>query len=269
MLKSILVKKQVKQLIKENVTVNGQKYNKVVCNIRYDDECGNGHNSFAITGEFYVNQREITNGNPSMCGCCHEELLKVFPEIAHLIKWHLTSSDGPMHYIANTLYHARDCDTANCKVGDPTKFEKFVLLGNSEYPHKFGSGFTAFLEEAQKSGWILKPLAIAHKKEPNGYNFSDKYTIEGFKCEWYQCPFDDINTVTGFCNTAIKQGFAIGSKPVSWAKAVTPNLEAARNSAVWQDATLEQLQDKDALQSRLPALMAAFQGDIESFGFTY
>lgn len=269
MLKSILVKKQVKQLIKNDVTVNGQKYKKVVCNIRYDDQCGNGHNSFAITGDFYVNQREIDRNDPSMCGCCHDDLVKVFPEIAHLIKWHFSSSDGPVHYIANTLYNARECDTANCKVGDPTKFEKFVLLGNSGYPHKFGSGFTAFLEEAQKSGWILKPLAIAHKKEPNGYDFSEKYSIEGFDCEWYQCAFDNINTVTGFCNTANKQGFAIVNKPVAWAKAVTPNLEAARNSAVWPDATIEQLQDKDLLQARLGGLLSEFKADIKSLEFTF
>lgn len=266
---SILVKRQVKQLVKEDVTVNGQKYKKVVCDIRYDDQCGNGHNTFAITGEFYDNQRQINNDDPSMCGCCHDELAQVFPEIEHLIKWHLVSSDGPMYYIANTLYHARDCDTANCKVGDPTKFEKLVLLGNSEYPHKFGSGFTSFLEESQKLGWILKPLAVAHKKEPNGYNFNDKYSIEGFDCEWYQCPFDDLNTVIGFCDTAIKQGFAIVSKPVAWAKAVTPNLEAARSSAVWQDATLEQLQDKDLLQARLNGLLIEFKSDIESLGLIY
>jgi hypothetical protein len=36
----------------------------------------------------------------------HEELAVVFPELAHLTKWHLVSTDGPMHYIANTTYHA-------------------------------------------------------------------------------------------------------------------------------------------------------------------
>lgn len=153
---SILVKRQVKQLVKENVTVNGQKYKKVVCNIRYDDQCGNGHNTFAITGEFYENGHQVRHDNPAMCGCCHNELASIFPEIKHLIKWHLVSSDSPMHYIANTTYHASQ----------------------------------------------------------------DK-------------------------------------------------LKYARSTAIWPEATLEQLLDKDVLQARLPALMAAFQSDIESFGFTY
>lgn len=102
---SILVKRQVKQLVKENVTVNGQKYKKVVCDIRYDDQCGNGHNTFAITGDFYE-ERQVRFDNPAMCGCCHDELARVFPEIEHLIKWHLVNSNGPLHYIANTTYHA-------------------------------------------------------------------------------------------------------------------------------------------------------------------
>lgn len=65
--------------------------------ISYDDCCGNGHNSFAIT----VDARDFG-------GCMHDEIETVFPEYAHLIKWHLTSTDGPMHYIANTVYHAEN-----------------------------------------------------------------------------------------------------------------------------------------------------------------
>jgi hypothetical protein len=29
-----------------------------------------------------------------------------FPELAPFLKWHLCSTDGPLHYIANTRYHA-------------------------------------------------------------------------------------------------------------------------------------------------------------------
>jgi len=120
--------------------------------VRYDDQCGNGHNSFAITGEIYVpDRREIV-----ACGSLHEEIAKYFPELASHIKWHLCNSDGPMHYIANTVYHAQ-------------------------------------------SG----------------------------------------------------------------------KLEYARSSAIWPDATLEQLHDKAALEARLPALMREFRAAVESLGFTY
>ena len=39
-----------------------------------------------------------------MSGCCHNEVIKHFPELAQYIRWHLVSSDGPLHYIANTLH---------------------------------------------------------------------------------------------------------------------------------------------------------------------
>ena len=47
------------------------------------------------------------------------------------------------------------------------------------------------------------------------------------------------------------------------------NIEAARRAAVWPDATLAQLSDKEALNERLPALMSDFRADIEKLGFTF
>jgi uncharacterized protein Usg len=74
--------------------------------IRFDDECGNGHNTFAITGDVRVpRKRDIVAG-----GCLHDEIAKVFPELEKFIKWHLCATDGPMHYVANTVYHASDKD---------------------------------------------------------------------------------------------------------------------------------------------------------------
>ncbi|MCI5211237.1 MAG: hypothetical protein D3910_21185, partial [Candidatus Electrothrix sp. ATG2] len=46
-------------------------------------------------------------------------------------------------------------------------------------------------------------------------------------------------------------------------------IEAARNSAVWPDATIEQLQDKKTLLNRLPPLLTEFKSDIEQLGFVY
>jgi hypothetical protein len=67
-------------------------------NVRFNDECKNGHDTFAITGEI---------GNNFIAGCIHEEIKKHFPELKKYIKWHLTSTDGPMHYFANTIYWAK------------------------------------------------------------------------------------------------------------------------------------------------------------------
>ncbi len=82
----------------------GEDTYRIKAIVRYDDECGNGHNSFSITG---VIERKIPKANRWMDysgGCIHEDIAKHFPELAPLIKWHLTSSNGPMYYIENTLY---------------------------------------------------------------------------------------------------------------------------------------------------------------------
>jgi hypothetical protein len=85
--------------------------------IRFDDECENGHQSFSITADVYTvesrRQRDI-----AACGCMHEEIKKVFPELSPLIKWHLMSTDGPMHYVANTVYHAGDRDHNGLRKGE-------------------------------------------------------------------------------------------------------------------------------------------------------
>ena len=150
-MESLLTKHQVKTFGPK--PISGWGKNAVIkAEVRYDDQCGNGHNSFAITGEIYTPGRRDVEA----CGCLHDDIAKHFPELTPFIKWHLTSSNGPLHYIANTTYWA-------------------------------------------------------------------------------------------------KQG----------------NLEYARNSAVWPDATLEQLCDEQLLLDRLPRLLEEFKTDIESLGFVF
>lgn len=36
----------------------------------------------------------------------HDDIAKHFPELAPLLRWHLCSTDSPMHYVANALYWA-------------------------------------------------------------------------------------------------------------------------------------------------------------------
>ncbi len=71
-----------------------------VC-LRYDDFCGNGQNTFSITAVL-----QDRNGREIACGCLHDEIRQHAPKYAEYIKWHLCSSNGPLHYIANSLYLA-------------------------------------------------------------------------------------------------------------------------------------------------------------------
>lgn len=75
---------------------------RICVTLRFDDSCGNGHMTFGATADISEGGREAGGG------CCHAEIAEAFPELAPLLKWHLCSTDGPMHYIANTLYHAGD-----------------------------------------------------------------------------------------------------------------------------------------------------------------
>lgn len=267
---SKLVESQKKVLEKQNVTLDGVKYSVVKCVVRFDDECGNGHNSFSITGSFYRTSSQLRRGDPEMCGCCHDDLVKVFPEIEHLVKWHLCSTDGPMHYIANTTYHARTCTHDGKKVGEPVAFERRLLLGNSKWPHKFREKFMDYIQEAQRNGYKLGIKAVEHPdNHKGGYQFGPQYTLDTFDCKWHECPFDNKTEAKAFIDTYHKHGAAIINIPTAFAEAVEPNIEAARNSAVWPEATLEQLQDKEALTARLPELLEEMRCDIEAFGMEW
>ena len=166
-MQSTLVKRQRRKLGPKVYTENGETF-RITANVRHDDECGNGHNSFSVTGD--IERKQGRRWVEESGGCIHDEIARHFPEIAHLIKWHLCSTDGPLHYVANTVYLAGDRD---------------------HYGRKEG-------KERQ--------------------------------------------------------------------------LDAARGSAVWPDATDEELTApnlKERLEERLPALLADFRADVEAFGFEW
>jgi hypothetical protein len=65
--------------------------------IRYDrGHISNRCNHFSLIGNF-----------DGVAGPLDKEDCELFwPELAHLLKWHLCSEGEPMHYISNTLYRA-------------------------------------------------------------------------------------------------------------------------------------------------------------------
>jgi hypothetical protein len=69
-------------------------------NVRWDDTCGNGHNTFAVTCDIYKNGRDVGGGAD------HKTIIKYVPGLESSILYHLVSASGPMHYIANSMYWA-------------------------------------------------------------------------------------------------------------------------------------------------------------------
>lgn len=103
---------QTKTILRKSQTQSENRYffsdgvqYRIKVNLRYDDECGNGYNSFGITANIDCKAK---NGHwkESSCGCLHEEIAKYFPKLTPFIKWHLMSTNEPLHYIENALYHA-------------------------------------------------------------------------------------------------------------------------------------------------------------------
>tara|TARA_Y100000310_G_scaffold112119_1_gene110545 strand:- start:59 stop:526 length:468 start_codon:yes stop_codon:yes gene_type:complete len=111
-MQSVLTKRQRRKLGPKVYTENGETY-RIIANVRHDDECGNGHNSFSVTGD--IERKQGTRWVEDSGGCIHGEVVKHFPELAHLIKWHLSSTDGPMHYVANTVYWAEQGSYDNAR----------------------------------------------------------------------------------------------------------------------------------------------------------
>jgi hypothetical protein len=193
----------------------------IVANLRYDDSCKNGHNSFAITCDVY--EPRAQRGEPSLvndhtgkrvwlssCGCQHDLIREHFPALADVIKWHLTSADGPMHYVANTVYWAEQAAPPGPKHYEPEE--------------------------------LCNVCQVAEHDACAG------------------------NPVCPCCRDTM-------ARPIREARPGSPDpataLEYARRTAVWPDATVDQLLDEKALAARLPILLEAFARDMVSLGFVF
>lgn len=241
--KSILTKSQVKEYRTDYFDDRNQP-RILVAKVRHDDRCGNGHNTFAITAELYDRPhnpggepwlRHTENGDKlflGSCGCLHDEIAKHLPQLAQYIKWHLCSTDGPLHYIENTTYHASDRDYNRLRKGET----KPLLRGGKP------GAFCWYLAAIDEQG-----AEVPHGRLPSFVDAPEKPTTV-YRCEWRQ------HVIKG-------EGKA-------------RDLDAARDCAVWPDATDEQLSAprvelEAALTARLPALMIEFRAVVESLGFIY
>lgn len=262
MKESTITHSQTKEFAARPVTGYGDGATLAV-EIRYDDECKNGHNTFAITGEV-----KTARGHWLASGCLHDDIARVFPELAHLIKWHLVSSDTPMHYFQNVIFLAGDRDCWGRSKGQPSAWSMRVKFENSPIEWTTRStAFLAWLTEARGSDFEV--IEIQHPRDPK--TFGAKYTLGGAPDRWHECPFDTERDALQFLE-AMRQGYKVVTVPTAYSEGKARELDAARRAAIWPDATDEDLTApglEDRLRARLPGLMAAFRADIEALGFTW
>jgi hypothetical protein len=276
---SILVKNEKKQIVK-HFKEDGQDHTLFI-NLRFDDSCGNGHNSFAITGSLYSKHYTVEPYGDTYCiasGCIHKDIAKYAPELEHLIKWHLVSTDGPMHYIANVLFHAGDLDCWGRKKGEPYNFTKKLKFDNNPFFYKPKKNLLGFIDLVGiEADWKdFKIVEIKHKDHgTNKYQYKSNYSFAGMNIDkWHEAPFDDLDEANNFVYAMTNCKVEIVSETTSYGEGKEREFEAARNAAVWPEATNEQLslskEDlKKLLLKRLPELMQRFKAEIEKLGFIY
>lgn len=263
----------MKKTFTKTYTEDGQQY-KITAKVRFDDECKNGHKTFAITGGILMkgkNNRWLFDS----CGMLHEDIAKHFPDLVPFFKWHLCSADGPMHYLANTLYHTSDKDCWGRRKGEPSAWERrirFFVGDESPFPVSFkvSESLAKFLEERRRDTYTLKVVEVQHGNDEGGYKFSDQYTFTGYnEDKWGSTPFRTKREAEELLEALQIYNWEIEKVPTAWSEGKEPDLEAARATAIWPDATLEQLQDEEQLKARLPGLLAEFRAAVESLGFEW
>lgn len=259
----------------EATYTEGGKTYRIVATVSHDDQCRNGHNTFSMTASIWEKRTRCGSWLQTAGGCHHDEIVKHFPELAPYVKWHLCSTDGPMHYLANTMSHARDLDCWGKRKGEPKSWEWFVQVNGDPILHRISQKFTKWLIAEVRGGARKRDFSIVevpHKPDPTGYKFEPNYTFEGYrkdKIEWYQCPFDRRIEAEQWVEALKHHRIEFVEVPTSFGEGSEPDLKAARRSAIWPDGTLEDLQSEEALKARLPGLLEDFKAAVESLGLVY
>jgi hypothetical protein len=218
-------------------TVKGQKI-LMHAEVRFDDNCKNGHNSFAVTGYGWYDSWKSRDSD--FGGCCHDEIEAVFPELKHLIKWHLMSSDSPMHYVANTVYHASDKDCWGLAKGE----KRQLVNGRTKEPV-----------------WSLRADATDCSLKTA---LGDNEDITNLPLYRLQDMLDSEQVPSALPRLFWEPCWKVG-------EGKERDFAAARSTGIWPDATDEQLSlPKDELTAlllaRLPGMVAEFKAAIESTG---
>lgn len=94
-----------KLVYKANRIVKGEH---IFVTIKLADDCKNGHQDFSITADIYQAGKPKTDRYWIGGGCCHDDILKAFPEFKIFVDLHLCDYTGaPMHAVSNMHYHLR------------------------------------------------------------------------------------------------------------------------------------------------------------------
>lgn len=225
---------------------------RLVVVVRFDDNCKNGHETLSLTATQYDKRgRDIAGG------CMHDAIAEVFPEFQPLLPFHLCSTDGPTHYLANTLYLAGNRDYNG------------LVAGQLQYLNELPARNPEHSDSLNKT--VLHGNGI-----PAKYDWQEKYRRPGFGLAHN----DDaprlwlpVEMIDPKCD--LEQFEMAQLHPIHRVgEGKERELDAARRAAIWPEATDDELSAsrhvlKSLLEARLPALLETFRRLVTEFGFLY
>lgn len=266
-----------KKIPLSGISENGQHITGY-CELQYNDHCENGHNTFTLTGSFWEKDRPKIDKYVFAMGSCHDTILtlakntELFDFLKKAVKFHCVTADGPLHYIGNTMYHASDKDYNGYRKGEACAWKECIVFENFPF-HMSGKimNFKTFLQTNSMEALDIK--AVPHKKDTN-YNYPDNYCFSQMEEEtalkWHDCPFDSLRAAEEWKEALQNHAWKIVKVPSRFSEGKERDIETARRCAIWPDATLEQLESREALEAHKIEIMEEFHDFIvNDCGFIY
>jgi len=103
------------------------------------------------------------------CGCVHDAIAAHLPQLAKYIKWHLCSSNGPLHYFTNAPYLAGDRDCWGLRKGEfRQSIDKTSGLPEWELTLKGVSASATLCPTACKTTSATEPPPVTVRWKPCG-----------------------------------------------------------------------------------------------------
>jgi hypothetical protein len=185
--------------MKSNIDYCGEKAD-IYIKIRLDDECKNGHQDFSITADIYKAGRR-SNSSYLAGGCCHDDILKYFPEFKMFVNLHLSDVKGvPMYAVENGFYHLRS-GFNNTKPTDKGFSKEFA-----DYYRMTASQFKTINESENKLEYaiLLKELGILEQWQGEANKAietlekltGNEFVDDSVKSQYHEPKAEDIQNYT-------------------------------------------------------------------------